>query len=149
MWYIGVHSNCGSVYLSLLSSSQRLLPAGKAVVFQLLYVRSVYRFSVDKDHLVVTDVSDDDGGTYTCAANTTLDSVSASAVLRVVGKSKAKHSQVICIRSWRTFQVLNICLLLFQNCKGGCFRRQFPYKYALWQNGGCSYKQHFLRKLRK
>ncbi|XP_036061342.1 neuronal cell adhesion molecule isoform X32 [Onychomys torridus] len=42
------------------------------------------RFSVDKDHLVVTDVSDDDGGTYTCAANTTLDSVSASAGLRVV-----------------------------------------------------------------
>ncbi|XP_051001437.1 neuronal cell adhesion molecule isoform X28 [Acomys russatus] len=42
------------------------------------------RFSIDKDHLVVTDVSDDDGGTYTCAANTTLDSVSASAVLRVV-----------------------------------------------------------------
>ncbi|KAL6065234.1 hypothetical protein STEG23_027863, partial [Scotinomys teguina] len=42
------------------------------------------RISVDKDHLVVTDVSDDDGGTYTCAANTTLDSVSASAVLRVV-----------------------------------------------------------------
>ncbi|XP_005343876.1 neuronal cell adhesion molecule isoform X21 [Microtus ochrogaster] len=42
------------------------------------------RFSVDKDHLVVTDVSDDDGGTYTCTANTTLDRVSASAVLRVV-----------------------------------------------------------------
>lgn len=42
------------------------------------------RFSIDKDHLVVTDVSDDDGGTYTCVANTTLDSVSASAVLRVV-----------------------------------------------------------------
>lgn len=42
------------------------------------------RFSIDKDHLVVTDVSDDDGGTYTCAANTTLDRVSASAVLRVV-----------------------------------------------------------------
>ncbi|XP_070471501.1 neuronal cell adhesion molecule isoform X16 [Equus przewalskii] len=42
------------------------------------------RFTVDKDHLVVTDVSDDDGGTYTCVANTTLDTVSASAVLRVV-----------------------------------------------------------------
>ncbi|XP_037066426.1 neuronal cell adhesion molecule isoform X38 [Peromyscus leucopus] len=42
------------------------------------------RFSIGKDHLVVTDVSDDDGGMYTCAANTTLDSVSASAVLRVV-----------------------------------------------------------------
>ncbi|ERE72935.1 neuronal cell adhesion molecule [Cricetulus griseus] len=42
------------------------------------------RFSIDKDHLVVTDVGDDDGGVYTCAANTTLDRVSASAVLRVV-----------------------------------------------------------------
>ncbi|XP_013366016.1 PREDICTED: neuronal cell adhesion molecule isoform X23 [Chinchilla lanigera] len=42
------------------------------------------RFTVDKDHLVVTDVRDDDGGTYTCVANTTLDDVSASAVLSVV-----------------------------------------------------------------
>ncbi|KAM5204415.1 neuronal cell adhesion molecule isoform 18-T38 [Hipposideros larvatus] len=42
------------------------------------------RFTVDKDHLVVADVGDDDGGTYTCVANTTLDTVSASAVLGVV-----------------------------------------------------------------
>ncbi|XP_023592806.1 neuronal cell adhesion molecule isoform X2 [Trichechus manatus latirostris] len=42
------------------------------------------RFTVDKDRLVVADVGDDDGGTYTCVANTTLDSVSASAVLSVV-----------------------------------------------------------------
>ncbi|XP_036926518.1 neuronal cell adhesion molecule isoform X5 [Sturnira hondurensis] len=42
------------------------------------------RFTVDKDHLVVTDVSDDDSGTYTCVANTTLDNVSASAGLIVV-----------------------------------------------------------------
>ncbi|XP_032258306.1 neuronal cell adhesion molecule isoform X13 [Phoca vitulina] len=42
------------------------------------------RFTVDKDHLVVADVRDDDGGTYTCVANTTLDNVSASAVLSVV-----------------------------------------------------------------
>ncbi|XP_008565580.1 PREDICTED: neuronal cell adhesion molecule isoform X12 [Galeopterus variegatus] len=42
------------------------------------------RFTVDKEQLVVADVSDDDGGTYTCVANTTLDSVSASAVLSVV-----------------------------------------------------------------
>uniref|UniRef100_A0A5F9DHU9 Neuronal cell adhesion molecule n=1 Tax=Oryctolagus cuniculus TaxID=9986 RepID=A0A5F9DHU9_RABIT len=42
------------------------------------------RFTVDKDHLVVTDVRDHDGGTYTCVANTTLDNVSASAVLTVV-----------------------------------------------------------------
>ncbi|XP_075414673.1 neuronal cell adhesion molecule [Tenrec ecaudatus] len=42
------------------------------------------RFTIDKDHLVVADVGDDDGGTYTCVANTTLDDVSASAVLSVV-----------------------------------------------------------------
>ncbi|XP_012505814.1 PREDICTED: neuronal cell adhesion molecule isoform X4 [Propithecus coquereli] len=42
------------------------------------------RFTTDKDHLVIADVSDDDSGTYTCVANTTLDSVSASAVLSVV-----------------------------------------------------------------
>lgn len=42
---------------------------------------------MDKDHLVVADVWDDDGGTYTCVANTTLDNVSASAVLSVVGKN--------------------------------------------------------------
>ncbi|XP_042104490.1 neuronal cell adhesion molecule isoform X20 [Ovis aries] len=42
------------------------------------------RFTVDKDYLVVADVNDDDGGTYTCVANTTLDNVSASAVLSVV-----------------------------------------------------------------
>uniref|UniRef100_A0A8C6DWF1 Neuronal cell adhesion molecule n=1 Tax=Moschus moschiferus TaxID=68415 RepID=A0A8C6DWF1_MOSMO len=42
------------------------------------------RFTVDKDHLVVANVNDDDGGTYTCVANTTLDNVSASAVLSVV-----------------------------------------------------------------
>ncbi|XP_036183372.1 neuronal cell adhesion molecule isoform X5 [Myotis myotis] len=42
------------------------------------------RFTVDKDQLVVADVSDNDGGTYTCLANTTLDNVSASAVLSVV-----------------------------------------------------------------
>ncbi|XP_006882701.1 PREDICTED: neuronal cell adhesion molecule isoform X3 [Elephantulus edwardii] len=42
------------------------------------------RFTVKKDHLVITDVDDDDGGTYTCVANTTLDNVSASAVLSVV-----------------------------------------------------------------
>ncbi|KAM5236944.1 neuronal cell adhesion molecule isoform 20-T20 [Ctenodactylus gundi] len=42
------------------------------------------RFSVDKGQLVIADVGDDDGGTYTCVANTTLDLVSASAVLSVV-----------------------------------------------------------------
>ncbi|GAB5568438.1 neuronal cell adhesion molecule isoform X20 [Prionailurus iriomotensis] len=45
------------------------------------------RFTVDKDHLEVADVRDSDGGAYTCVANTTLDMVSASAVLSVVATS--------------------------------------------------------------
>lgn len=32
------------------------------------------------------NVTDKDGGAYTCMANTTLDSASASAVLTIVGK---------------------------------------------------------------
>lgn len=36
------------------------------------------------------NVSDKDDGTYTCIVNTTLDSVSASAVLTVVGKNTLK-----------------------------------------------------------
>ncbi|XP_060100903.1 neuronal cell adhesion molecule isoform X17 [Heteronotia binoei] len=42
------------------------------------------RFIVGKYNLTITNVTDKDGGTYTCLANTTLDSVSASAVLTVV-----------------------------------------------------------------
>ncbi|XP_053464878.1 neuronal cell adhesion molecule isoform X10 [Nycticebus coucang] len=42
------------------------------------------RFTIEKDHLVIADVTDDDSGTYTCVANTTLDNASASAVLSVV-----------------------------------------------------------------
>lgn len=55
-------------------------------------MHSIHRFTVDKDHLVIADVSDNDSGTYTCVANTTLDSVSASAVLSVVGKNGNKNS---------------------------------------------------------
>lgn len=36
------------------------------------------------------NVTDKDDGTYTCIVNTTLDSVSASAVLTVVGKNTLK-----------------------------------------------------------
>lgn len=80
---------------------------------------SVYRFSVDKDHLVVSDVKDEDGGTYTCAANTTLDSVSASAVLRVVGKGKNRYSvgQTLYVRWERKLNILNICLVNFYGYK--------------------------------
>lgn len=37
------------------------------------------------------NVTDKDDGTYTCIVNTTLDSVSASAVLTVVGKNALKN----------------------------------------------------------
>ncbi|XP_060633609.2 neuronal cell adhesion molecule isoform X20 [Anolis sagrei] len=42
------------------------------------------RFMVGKNNLTIMNVTDKDGGVYTCIANTTLDSVSASAVLTVV-----------------------------------------------------------------
>ncbi|XP_032649640.1 neuronal cell adhesion molecule isoform X20 [Chelonoidis abingdonii] len=42
------------------------------------------RFIIHKDSLAIMNVTDKDDGTYTCVANTTLDSVSASAVLTVV-----------------------------------------------------------------
>nr|XP_025973471.1 neuronal cell adhesion molecule isoform X18 [Dromaius novaehollandiae] len=42
------------------------------------------RFLVGKDNLTIMNVTDKDDGTYTCIINTTLDSVSASAVLTVV-----------------------------------------------------------------
>ncbi|XP_054843943.1 neuronal cell adhesion molecule isoform X8 [Eublepharis macularius] len=42
------------------------------------------RFMVGKYNLTIMNVTDKDDGTYTCLANTTLDSVSASAVLTVV-----------------------------------------------------------------
>uniref|UniRef100_A0ACB8FPY1 Uncharacterized protein n=1 Tax=Sphaerodactylus townsendi TaxID=933632 RepID=A0ACB8FPY1_9SAUR len=47
------------------------------------------RFIVGKYNLTITNVTDQDGGTYTCLANTTLDSVSASAVLTVVAPPTA------------------------------------------------------------
>uniref|UniRef100_A0A8C7FXN6 Neuronal cell adhesion molecule n=1 Tax=Oncorhynchus kisutch TaxID=8019 RepID=A0A8C7FXN6_ONCKI len=43
------------------------------------------RFLVDSDSLTITDVTENDAGTYTCIMNTTLDHDSASAELTVVG----------------------------------------------------------------
>uniref|UniRef100_A0A4W5Q926 Neuronal cell adhesion molecule n=1 Tax=Hucho hucho TaxID=62062 RepID=A0A4W5Q926_9TELE len=42
------------------------------------------RFVVDSDSLTITDVTENDAGTYTCIMNTTLDQDSASAELTVV-----------------------------------------------------------------
>ncbi|KAM4748047.1 neuronal cell adhesion molecule isoform 8-T8 [Rhinophrynus dorsalis] len=42
------------------------------------------RYIIKKEHLTIHNVTEKDEGTYTCVANTTLDSVSASAVLTVV-----------------------------------------------------------------
>ncbi|KAM4672032.1 neuronal cell adhesion molecule isoform 6-T6 [Amazona ochrocephala] len=44
------------------------------------------RFLVGKDNLTIMNITDKDDGTYTCIVNTTLDSVSASAVLTVVAR---------------------------------------------------------------
>ncbi|XP_065599493.1 neuronal cell adhesion molecule isoform X3 [Cyrtonyx montezumae] len=44
------------------------------------------RFLVGKDNLTIMNVTDKDDGTYTCIVNTSLDSVSASAVLTVVAR---------------------------------------------------------------
>uniref|UniRef100_A0A8B9W1J9 Neuronal cell adhesion molecule n=1 Tax=Anas zonorhyncha TaxID=75864 RepID=A0A8B9W1J9_9AVES len=46
--------------------------------------------AIGKDNLTIMNVTDKDDGTYTCIVNTTLDSVSASAVLTVVGKNTLK-----------------------------------------------------------
>ncbi|XP_062990075.1 neuronal cell adhesion molecule isoform X6 [Elgaria multicarinata webbii] len=47
------------------------------------------RFVFGKSNLTIMNVTDKDGGAYTCIANTTLDSVSASAVLTVVAPPTA------------------------------------------------------------
>uniref|UniRef100_A0ABM5GG17 Neuronal cell adhesion molecule isoform X20 n=1 Tax=Pogona vitticeps TaxID=103695 RepID=A0ABM5GG17_9SAUR len=47
------------------------------------------RFIVGKYNLTIMNVTDKDGGAYTCMANTTLDSVSASAVLTIVAPPTA------------------------------------------------------------
>ncbi|KAM4748048.1 neuronal cell adhesion molecule isoform 9-T9 [Rhinophrynus dorsalis] len=44
------------------------------------------RYIIKKEHLTIHNVTEKDEGTYTCVANTTLDSVSASAVLTVVDR---------------------------------------------------------------
>ncbi|XP_040199784.1 neuronal cell adhesion molecule isoform X18 [Rana temporaria] len=47
------------------------------------------RFIVEKERLTIKNITDKEKGTYTCVANTTLDSASASAVLTVVDRPEA------------------------------------------------------------
>ncbi|XP_063783380.1 neuronal cell adhesion molecule isoform X11 [Pseudophryne corroboree] len=47
------------------------------------------RYTLDKERLIIKNVTENDEGTYTCVANTTLDSVSASAMLTVVDRPDA------------------------------------------------------------
>ncbi|KAM5170645.1 neuronal cell adhesion molecule isoform 2-T2 [Mantella aurantiaca] len=47
------------------------------------------RFIMEKERLTIKNVTDKDKGTYTCVANTTLDSTSASAMLTVVDRPEA------------------------------------------------------------
>lgn len=50
--------------------------------------RVSFRFVLDSDSLVISEVTESDEGLYTCIVNTTLDHVSASAELTVVGRSR-------------------------------------------------------------
>lgn len=45
-----------------------------------------FRFVLGSDSLVISEVTESDEGLYTCIVNTTLDHVSASAELTVVGR---------------------------------------------------------------
>lgn len=55
-------------------------------IIKIYWIHCIYRLIVGKENLTILNVTDKDDGTYTCVANTSLDSVSASAVLTVVGK---------------------------------------------------------------
>lgn len=45
-----------------------------------------HRFVLGSDSLVISEVTESDEGLYTCIVNTTLDHVTASAELTVVGR---------------------------------------------------------------
>ncbi|XP_053263265.1 neuronal cell adhesion molecule isoform X12 [Podarcis raffonei] len=63
------------------------------------------RFFVGKHNLTIMNVTDKDGGTYTCIANTTLDSVSASAVLTVVDRPDPPFDLELTDHQERTVQL--------------------------------------------
>lgn len=62
----------------------------KQIPRRFLIFVSGFRFRVDSDSLTITDVTEDDGGQYTCIVNTTLDEDMASARLTVVGECQPK-----------------------------------------------------------
>ncbi|XP_068132651.1 neuronal cell adhesion molecule isoform X25 [Hyperolius riggenbachi] len=63
------------------------------------------RFIVEKERLTIKNVTDKDKGTYTCVANTTLDSASASAVLTVVDRPNAPSDLELTDRLKRSVQL--------------------------------------------
>ncbi|XP_033019054.1 neuronal cell adhesion molecule isoform X24 [Lacerta agilis] len=63
------------------------------------------RFIVGKHNLTITNVTDKDGGAYICIANTTLDSVSASAVLTVVDRPDPPFDLELTDHQERTVQL--------------------------------------------
>nr|XP_028603041.1 neuronal cell adhesion molecule isoform X14 [Podarcis muralis] len=63
------------------------------------------RFIVGKHNLTIMNVTDKDGGAYTCIANTTLDSVSASAVLTVVDRPDPPFDLELTDHQERTVQL--------------------------------------------
>lgn len=71
-------------YLLKIYDQKALTTLHKSRVNQLSFLS---RFIVEKERLTIKNITDKDKGTYTCVANTTLDSASASAVLTVVGKT--------------------------------------------------------------
>lgn len=54
-----------------------------------------FRFVLGSDSLVISEVTESDEGLYTCIVNTTLDHVSASAELTVVGRFPPLHTDLL------------------------------------------------------
>ncbi|KAM3924200.1 neuronal cell adhesion molecule isoform 6-T6 [Leptodactylus fuscus] len=63
------------------------------------------RYTFDKERLVIKNVTEKDKGMYTCVANTTLDSVSASAQLNVVDRPEPPSDLELTDRLDRSVQL--------------------------------------------
>ncbi|XP_075065153.1 neuronal cell adhesion molecule isoform X11 [Mixophyes fleayi] len=63
------------------------------------------RYTIEKERLIIKNITEKDKGTYTCVANTTLDSVSASAMLTVVDRPDAPSDLELTDRLERSVQL--------------------------------------------